>query len=223
MEYEENNLNNNDEKLFGFNSDQYEPFNQNNEKDNEISMFLSNTLFDDENDNRYKNTFKIKKDEEDQYQCQAGSKNMNQIFSTIFSTDNNSVSSHNNLQCLKTQKNVSQVINSLEKKSVQTNNKLLKNNTLNNKRTREEVNNPKSGVINTMVMSKGTNNQNNFNVIDNLPLNNTNLNHNINLAVINPQNLAQLQNLFPNLNMLSQNIGVVNWVLPVNNVSNEEN
>jgi hypothetical protein len=223
MEYEENNLNNNDEKLFGFNSDQYEPFNQNNEKDNEISMFLSNTLFDDENDNRYKNTFKIKKDEEDQYQSQAGSKNMNQIFSTIFSTDNNSVSSHNNLQCLKSQKNVSQVNNNPEKKSFQTNNKTLKNNTLNNKRTREEVNNPKSGVINTMVMSKGTNNQNNFNVVDNLPLNNTNLNHNINLAVINPQNLAQLQNLFPNLNMLSQNIGVVNWVLPVNNVSNEEN
>jgi len=61
---------------------------------------------------------------------------------------------------------------------------------------------------------------NNYNVIENLPINN---NHNINFAVINPQNLSTLQNLFPNLNLLSQNIGVVNWVVPMNNVTNEEN
>jgi len=71
---------------------------------------------------------------------------------------------------------------------------------LSNKRTREELN---------------TNTLNNK--LPNKTLENLQNNGNINFAVINSQNLA---NLFPNLNLLSQNIGVVNWVVPMNNVEN---
>ncbi len=79
-------------------------------------------------------------------------------------------------------------------------------NTLNQKRVREDVTQRNSGSfeINKTENAKSSSNVQKFNLI-------------------NPENLANLQSIFP-LNLLSQNMGVINWVVPSdvlkNNVSN---
>ena len=211
-DFEEKLIADNEDKYFGFNMNQYEqsPFlPQNNEKDCEINMFLNNTLFEEDPDIKIKNTHSIKVNkEEDQLKNQIQTKNINQIFGTIFSTDNLSATSSCNTQNLKTQNPINQ-INSSDKVAPIV--KII-NSTLSNKRIREE-NNSKSKQ-NSKLNNKANSIQNNL--IENLPLSN-NLNQQLNFAVINPQNLAHLQKLIPNFNLLSNNIGVVNWVLPMNN------
>ncbi len=79
-------------------------------------------------------------------------------------------------------------------------------NTLNQKRGREDGTQKSSGSfeINKTDNGKSSTNVQKFNLI-------------------NPENLANLQSIFP-LNLLSQNMGVINWVVPSdvlkNNVSN---
>ena len=106
-DFEEKLIADNEDKYFGFNMNQYEqsPFlPQNNEKDCEINMFLNNTLFEEDPDIKIKNTHSIKVNkEEDQLKNQIHTKNINQIFGTIFSTDNLSATSSCNTQNLKTQ------------------------------------------------------------------------------------------------------------------------
>jgi len=166
-------------------------------QDNDFQNYLTNqqnTLFEEEQDLNsasYKvNTYRNRSEEDGSFQQENSNSNMNQIFSTIFSTDNNSVTSNNtnnaNAQLFKSQKAGGVM-------PVKNNNKLVKNNTLCSKRNREDINKKQGMMMNL----------------------NNNSGQNINFAVINHQNLASL---FPNLNLLSQNIGVVNWVVPMNNV-----
>ena len=55
---------------------------------------------------------------------------------------------------------------------------------------------------------------------DNFINNNSNMNPRFNLNNINSENLANLQNIFPNLNFLSQNMGLINWVVPGEMINN---
>jgi len=180
----------NDNKLGYMNyQDNFDSFGMNHDKE-DFNLYLNQhtALFDEEQDHNttsYRlNSFKAKSEDDGSFENSTS--NMNQIFSTIFSTDNNSVTSNNspNNSACKQKTDVTD-----RKCNV---NKLLQNNTLNSKRNRED--NKKPQMKNKM--------------LENLP-------SNLNFAVINPQNLASL---FPNL--LSQNIGVVNWVVPMNNVEN---
>jgi len=224
-EYEEQNNNNHDEKMnfMNFNSEHFEPF-LNNEKENEFNMYLNNqhpNLFEDDqemNNSGYKmNTFKVKCDEESpllQTMPSSATKSMNQIFSTVFSSDNNSSNSTSTNNAKFFAQKTNQTL-AFDRKAIN-NNKAAKNNLCNKRNREDSLNKFKPNAPQTVI------NKNINSVIDNLPINN-NLGHNINFAVLNPQNLASLQNLLPNLNLLSQNIGVVNWVVPMNNVSNEEN
>jgi len=150
-------------------------------QNNDFNRFLNNqnhALFEEETENF--NTFKVKSDEQNFNEGTA--QNINQIFSNVFSTDNNSVSS-NNTSNVKVGENV---------------NVKQMTNTLSNKRSREEVNKLNNKTLNKV-------------------LDTNNINRNVNFAVINSQNFASL---FPNLNLLSQNTGVVNWVVPINNIAN---
>jgi len=157
----------------------------NNEKPEEFNLYMNNQEFFDEdiNTNSFKNnTFKSSSDEVSfPSDGPASPRNMNNIFTTVFTTDNNSTSSNNSLNSLNRPKTT---ITNMTKPA---------GGHINNKRSREEVLSNNKAPVKVLETS--------------------NLNQNINFAVINSQNLA---NLFPNLNMLSQNIGVVNWVVPMN-------
>jgi len=187
-----------DEKVNFMNfNDQFDNY-MNNEKDNDFNLYLNNqhhALFEEEQDlssNNYRiNTFKSKSEEDASLPEESNSpkaQNINQIFSTVFSTDNHSVSS-NGTGNAKSAQNAGNAPLCPQKKP------MIKN-VLCNKRGREEINKLNNKTPNKM--------------LEKLP---NNLNHNINFAVINSQNLAHL---LPNLNLLSQNIGVVNWVVPMN-------
>ena len=205
VEYEESNIYNEPEdKFFAFTSNKYDqsPFIQSNDRECEMDMFLNNNLFED--DNQYKlrssETFKVKKEEDSSMLSQSCSKNNNPLVNSIFSTDNLSVSSNNNTQYYISELQSNQNYISDKKDSNSKNDNDNNYNNLNNKRSREELNNKSL----TKICS---------NTLEKLPINN-NLNQNIKFAVINTQNLAHL---IPNLEALSQKMGVVNWVVPMNN------
>ena len=119
---------------------------------------------------------------------------------SIFSTDNNSNISPN------------------FQKSPQKNEQKVTNDSKNNNKINQNISfgNNKSSILNQkrnrVEDNKYQKNNIDFtNIIENFPLNSSQ-SQKVNFAILNPENYANLQNMFPNSH--TQNMELLNWVLP---------
>lgn len=79
----------------------------------------------------------------------------------------------------------------------------------------------KRGREETSIHPNSSTNELNSN-IDNFLFYNNKINPNFNMTNINSDNLANLQTIFPNLNFISQNMGIINWVVPGEIIKNQD-
>jgi YesN/AraC family two-component response regulator len=200
--------------------------NNNNEKENELNLFVNSndSVINDLEENSSMNNKRLFFKEE----CALD--NFNPLFqsNTLTSTDNNSNCSPNLFKsCFKGNNTKdTQSSNSNQKQNKRVNNQSSFNYPMNNT-------NNKHDNLNQKHRREDNTNNNHYSLninkdiynTDTQTMNNT-INNKFNLSLLNKDNIANLKAIIPNLNFLSNNMGVINWVIPgdfmKNNVNNEQ-